>query len=64
MAACVLHESNCLLTLGFSASVNIRRAISLTVTDKATQAVAYAPYSDSLTRTLNQSFPGGENPWA
>jgi len=33
------------------------------VTDKATPGASYAPYFDSLTRALNQSFPVGENPW-
>jgi len=33
------------------------------VTDKATPTTSYAPYFDSLTRALNQSFPVGENPW-
>jgi len=64
IAARVLRESNCLLPLGFSASVNIRGPISLTVTDKATPAASYAPYVESLTRTLNQSFPVGKNQWA
>jgi len=64
IAAHILHESNCLPSLSFSASVNIRGAISLTVTDKATPAAPYTPYFDSLTRALNQSFPVGENPWA
>jgi len=63
IAARVLRESNCLLPLGFSATVNPRGAISLTVTDKATPAASYAPYFDSLTRALSQSFPVGENPW-
>jgi len=63
IATRVLSESNCLLLLGFSATVNQRGAISLTVTDKATPAASYAPYFDSLTRALNQSFPVGENPW-
>jgi len=63
IAARVLCESNCLLPLGFSATVNPRGSISLTVTDKATPAASYAPYFDSLTRALNQSFPVGENPW-
>ena len=52
LAAGVLRESNCLLPLGFSATVNPRGAISLTVTDKATPAVSYAPYFDSLPRAL------------
>ena len=64
IAARVLRESNSLLPLGFSASVNIRGAISRTVTEKATTAASYAPYFESLTRTLYQSFPVGENPWA
>jgi len=63
IAARVLRKSNCLLPLGFSATVNLRGVISLTVTDKATPASSYAPYFDSLTRALNQSFPVGENPW-
>jgi len=63
IAARVLRESNCLLPLGFSATVNPRGSISLTVTDKATPATSYAPCFDSLTRALNQSFPVGENPW-
>jgi len=63
IAAHVLRESNCLLPLGFSATVNQRGAISLTVTAKATPAASYTPYFDSLTRALNQSFPVGENPW-
>jgi len=57
IAAHVLRESNCLLPLGFSATVNYRGAISLTVTAKATPAASYAPYFDSLTRALNKSFP-------
>jgi len=64
IAARVVRESNCLLPLGFTASENIRRAVSLPVTDKATPATSYAPYFESLTRSLNQSFPVGENPWA
>ena len=63
IAARVLRESNCLLPLGVSATVNPRGAISLTVTDKATPAASYAPYFESLTRALNQSFPVGDNPW-
>jgi len=63
IAAHVLRDSNCLLPLCFSATVNPRGAISLTVTDKATPAASYAPYFDSLTRALNQSSPVGENPW-
>jgi len=63
IAARVLRESNCLLPLGISATVNPRGSVSLTVTDKATPAASYAPYFDSLTRALNQSFPVGENPW-
>ena len=63
IAARVVHESNCLLPLGFSSTVNPQGAISLTVTDKATPAASYAPYFDTLTRALNQSFPVGENPW-
>ena len=57
IAARVLRESNCLLRLGFSATVNYRGSISLTVTDKTTPTASYAPYFVSLTRALNQSFP-------
>ena len=63
IAAGVLRESNCLLPLGFSATVNPRGGISLTVTDKATPAASYAPYFVPLTSALNQSFPVGDNPW-
>jgi len=63
IAARVLRESNCLLPLGFSATVNPRGSVSLTVTDKASAATSYSPYLESLTRALNQSFPVGENPW-
>jgi len=63
IAARVLRESNCLLPFGFSATVNPRGSVSLTVMDKATHAASYAPFFDSLTRALNQSFPAGENPW-
>jgi len=63
IAPCVLRESNCLLLLGFSATVNPRGAIPLTVTDKTTPAASYSPYLVSLTRALNQSFPVCENPW-
>jgi len=75
----VLRESNCLLPVGFSATVNPRGSvsltvtdkatvnpqgsISLTVTDKATPAPSLTPYFKCLTRALNQSFPVGENPW-
>ena len=38
------------------------RAISLTITEKATPATSYAPYFNCLTRALNQSFTIGENP--
>ena len=62
IAARVLRESSCLLPLGFSATVNPRGSVSLTLTDKATPAASYAPYFDSHTRALNQSFPVGENP--
>jgi len=34
------------------------------VTYKATPAASYAPYFESLTRTLNQSFTVVDNPWA
>jgi len=64
MASRVLWESNCLLLLDLSASVNACGEISLTVTDKATPAASYAPYFESLTRALNQSFSVGENPGA
>jgi len=63
IAAGVLRESNCLLPLGFSATVNPRGSVSLTVTHKASPAASYAQYFDSLTRALNQSFPVGESPW-
>jgi len=63
IAARVLRGSNCLLPLGLSATVNPRVSVSLTVTDKTTPAASYAPYFDSLTLALNQSFPVGENPW-
>ena len=63
IAARVLRESNWLLPLGFSATGNPRGSVSLTVTDKATPTALYAPYFDSLTRPLNQSFPVGGNPW-
>jgi len=63
IAARVLRESNCLLPLGFSATVNPRGSISLSVSDKATPAASYAPYFNSLTRALNQFFPVGDNPW-
>jgi len=48
---------------GFSATVNPRGSVSLTVSDKGTPAASYAPSCNSLTRALNQSFPVGENPW-
>jgi len=63
IAARVLHESNGLLPLGFSATVNPRGSISLTVTDRATPAAPYPSYFVSLTKALNQSFPVGDNPW-
>ena len=64
IAARVLRESHFLLPLGVSSSVNSLVAISLKVTDKATPAPSYAPYFESLTRSLNQSLPMGENPRA
>jgi len=64
IAAHVLPKSNCLLPHGFCASRKVPRTISLTVTDKATPAASNAPYFKSLTRSLNKSFPMGENPWA
>jgi len=63
IAARVLRESNCLLPLGFSATINPRGSISLTVTDRATPAASYAPYFVSLTKALNLWFPVGDNPW-
>jgi len=63
IAARVLCKSHCLLPLGFSATVNPRGSVSLTVTDKPTPAASYAPYFASLTKALNQSFPVGNNPW-
>jgi len=63
IAARVLRDFNSLLLLGFSATVNPRDAISLTVTDRATPTASYAPYFDSVTRALNQSFPVDNNPW-
>jgi len=63
IATRVLRESNCLLPLGFSATVNPRSSISLNVTDRATPAASYTPYFASLTKALNQSFPVGNNPW-
>jgi len=63
IAVRVLRESNCLLLLGFSATVNSGGSISLTVTDKATPADPYSPYFVSLTKALNQSFPVGNNHW-
>jgi len=53
IAARVLRDSNCLLPLGFSCTVNPRCAISLTVTDKVTPAASYAPYFASVTKALN-----------
>ena len=64
IAARILCKSHYLLPCGFSASVNVRSAISLTVTDKETPAPSYAPYFESFTRSLNWSFPVGENPGA
>jgi len=63
IAARVLRESNGLLPLGFSATVNPWGSNCLTVTEKATPAASYAPYFVSLTRALNQAFPVGDNPW-
>jgi len=63
IAARVLRESNCLLLLGFSATVNPRGPISLTITDKANPAASYAAYFVTRTKALNQSFPVGTNPW-
>jgi len=63
ITARVLRESNCLLPLGLSATVNPRGSVSLTVTHKATPAASYAPYFHSLTWALNHSFPVGNNPW-
>jgi len=63
ITARVLRESNCRLSLGFSAIVNSRGSVSLSVTDKVTPAAFYAPYFNFLTRALNQSFPVGDNPW-
>jgi len=63
IAARVLRESNCLLPLGFSTTVNPCGSISLAVTDTATHAALYALYFVSLTKAVNQSFPVGNNPW-
>jgi len=64
IAACILCESNYLLPRGFSASLNVRSAISLTVTDKETPAPSSAPYFEFFTRSLYWSFLVGENPGA
>jgi len=64
IAARILRESNCLLPLGSSATVNPCGAIFLTVTDKGTPAASYVSYFDSLTRALNQSFQWAKTPGA
>jgi len=63
IAARLLRQSNCLLPLRFSATVNPRGSVSLTVTNKATPAASYASYLASLTKAPLQSFPVGNNPW-
>jgi len=63
IAAHLLRQSNCLLPLGLSATVNPRGSVSLTVTSKATPAASYASYLASLTKAPHQSFPVGNNPW-
>ena len=45
------------------AKVNNRGTVSLKSTNPNTSADSYAPYFNALTRSLNQSFPVGDNPW-
>ena len=43
--------------------MNDRGVVSLTGTDPLPPAECYAPYSDAITRSLNQSYPMGSSPW-
>ena len=63
IVATALTKSNCLLPKVFIARIIDRGAVSLTGTNPHTLASCYAPYFDTITRILNQSFPIGSSPW-
>ena len=63
IAASVLSEANCSLTLSFTCTVNNKGSVSLVSTDLHTPASAYTPYFIPLTSRLNKAFPIGNSPW-
>ena len=60
--AAVLKEANCSLPLSLTASVNRNGAVTLTA-NPHTPSSAYSPFLDAMTKKLNQTFPGGDNPF-
>ena len=62
IAARVLRESNCLLPLGFSATINPRGAISLTVTDKRHSRCVLHPVLRLPHKGPQPILPGGRQP--
>jgi len=63
IAARVLKDANCILPLAATTKVNDRGSVTLLVSDPASPAAAFAPYSDAITCQLNKSIPVGDSPW-
>jgi len=60
--AAVLKEANCSFPLSLTASVNRNGAVTLTA-NPYTPSSAYSPFFHAMTKKLNLSFPGGDNPF-
>src|SRR5205807_6453141 len=63
MMAALLREAACPHPVSFSATVNVRGALTLTTNNVYTPATAYAPYYKPMALKLNQSLPIGDNPF-
>jgi len=63
IAASVLREANCSLTLSCTCTVNDRGSVSLLGTDLHTPASVYTPDFSPLTTRLNKAFPVANSPW-
>ena len=60
--AAVLKEANLSLPLSLTASVNRNHAVTLRA-NPYTPSSAYSPFFDAMTKTLNDSFHVGDNPF-
>jgi len=56
----IFKQASSTLPLSFTASVNSKRAVTLTANPR-TSSTAYAPFFELLTKKLNQFFPVNEN---